>query len=251
MISFVVCSIDAQKFKKLSANFEQRVARDYEIVGIHDARSLCEGYNRGAARAKGETIVFCHDDIEILSPDFHPRLQRAMSHFDIAGVAGANRVIGGMWSFPGPPFLFGQIAHFRQQTGSLEVSIFCNGRRLFGGMHALDGLFMAVRRDVLQKVRFDEQTFDGFHHYDMDFTFAAHLAGLRLGVSCEIQLIHDSPGTPDQVWMKYAQLFNRKYLQQLYPMARRNFATASVRVATREEALEAMNPRFWDEPPLS
>jgi GT2 family glycosyltransferase len=251
MISFVVCSIDPQKFQKLTQNFQQRAGGDHEIVAIHDARSLCEGYNRGAARAKGETIVFCHDDIEILSPDFPAKLDRAMTHYDIVGVAGANRVIGGLWSLAGPPFIFGQITHLDRATGAYEVQVFANGRRLFGSMHALDGLFMAVRREVIQKHRFDEQTFDGWHLYDMDFTFGAHLAGFRLGVSCEIQLLHDSRGSPDQVWMKYAQLFNRKYLQHLYPMAQRNFATLGVRVATREEALEVMTPRFWDEPEVS
>jgi hypothetical protein len=39
--------------------------RDLEIIGIHDARSLADGYNRGIAQSRGEHIILSHDDIEI------------------------------------------------------------------------------------------------------------------------------------------------------------------------------------------
>jgi hypothetical protein len=67
-LSIVICSIDARKFERVSQNYRQRFAgRDVEIVGIHDARSLAEGYNRGIARSRGERVILSHDDIEILT----------------------------------------------------------------------------------------------------------------------------------------------------------------------------------------
>lgn len=252
MISFVVCSIDPAKFNPLAQSLAEKMAGEpYELVGIHDAKGLCEGYNRGAARARGETIVFCHDDIEILTPRLAPRLKHAMSQFDIVGIAGTSRVIGSLWSFAGPPYLFGQVAHYAPSVKQYDVSVFATPRPLIDGIHALDGVFLSVRRSVLERIRFDESTFDGWHLYDMDFTFAAHLAGFRIGVSCEIQLSHNSMGQLDQAWMKYAQLFNRKYLDQLYPMVKRPFAICQVRVGTREEVLEVMTPRFWGDVAVS
>ena len=48
MISFVICSIDAGKFNAMKQNIAQAMdPAPYEIVGVHDAKSLCEGYNRG------------------------------------------------------------------------------------------------------------------------------------------------------------------------------------------------------------
>ena len=94
MTSFIICSIDPVKFRFITMAIAQRMAgRPHEIIGIHDARSMCEGYNRGIARAVGEHLVFCHDDIDILSPDFSDRLAIGLAAYDIVGVAGTDRLV--------------------------------------------------------------------------------------------------------------------------------------------------------------
>jgi hypothetical protein len=56
VISIIICSVDAAKFAAVEATYASHVGNQpYEIVGVHDARSLCEGYNRGMRRAKGDT----------------------------------------------------------------------------------------------------------------------------------------------------------------------------------------------------
>ncbi|HYQ99239.1 MAG TPA: tetratricopeptide repeat protein, partial [Casimicrobiaceae bacterium] len=63
-VSVVVCSIDPRKFDAVAASYRQRFAgHALEIIGVHDARSLAEGYNRGASKANGDVLVFSHDDI--------------------------------------------------------------------------------------------------------------------------------------------------------------------------------------------
>jgi len=37
-------------------------------VRIPDARSLAEGYNRGLRRARGDLLLFSHDDVRIVTP---------------------------------------------------------------------------------------------------------------------------------------------------------------------------------------
>lgn len=249
MTSFVICSIDASKLEAVSHSIAQRMQNHaHEIVAIRDAKSLADGYMRGAAMAKGERLVFCHDDIEILTPDFAERLDRHLRDFDMIGVAGADRVIGSLWSLAAPPHLFGQIAHLHAPSQQYDVSIFCNARPVIDGIRVLDGLFIAIRREVLDRVRFDAATFDGWHLYDMDFSFSAYLAGLKLAVCSDIQLLHFSPGMTGPRWAHYAQLFNRKHLAHLDAMPQRAFAISQVRVRTKQEALAVMSPRFWDLP---
>jgi hypothetical protein len=102
VISIVVCSIDPVKFAAVTRNFAAAMGDvHYEIVGIHDARSLCEGYNRGIARARGEICVFAHDDIEILAPDLPGALRRHLRDHDVVGVAGATRLAGMGWANAG------------------------------------------------------------------------------------------------------------------------------------------------------
>jgi hypothetical protein len=75
MLSFVVCSVDAGKF----AAFRRSLAAcaggdDVEVVGVHDARSLCGGWTDGLRRAKGDPVVFCHDDIGFFMADLPTRI---------------------------------------------------------------------------------------------------------------------------------------------------------------------------------
>ncbi|MBZ0250930.1 MAG: glycosyltransferase family protein, partial [Burkholderiales bacterium] len=65
LVSVVTCSIDAAKYGRVKASFARAFGEDpWELVGIHDAKSLCEGYARGFAQARGDLVVFSHDDIE-------------------------------------------------------------------------------------------------------------------------------------------------------------------------------------------
>ena len=98
MISVVICSIDATKFARVTANFRERLAdRPHEVIGIHDARSLAEGYNRGLRQARGDVVVFSHDDVAILSPDFGGALERALQRLDVVGVVGTTEVRSANW----------------------------------------------------------------------------------------------------------------------------------------------------------
>jgi hypothetical protein len=41
----------------------------------------------------------------------------------------------------------------------------------------MDGVFLAMRREVALSIGWDFETFDGFHGYDVDFTLRAANAG--------------------------------------------------------------------------
>jgi Glycosyltransferase like family len=241
MISIIICSIDDARFAAVSENFAVLLKDEpYELIRITDARSICEGYTRGIAQSRGEHLIFCHDDIEILNHDFSARLKEHLGQFDLVGVAGTNRLIRGEWVAAGPPYIFGQVAQKHPQEGFV-VRIFGAPARSVGDIQAMDGLFIAARRTVVEKILFDALTFDGFHHYDLDFSFAAHLAGFRLGIANDIHIIHGSWGSQDQNWQTYARRFDQKYAGRLNPMPPRRFYFAWVHVRTKQEVLEIMN----------
>ena len=245
--SFIICSVDAIRFRSISLAIQHRMAgREYEIVGVHDARGMCEGYNRGVTRAKGEHLVFCHDDIDMLSPHFADRLERHLQAFDLVGVAGTDRLVSPIWTGAGPPHIFGQVAHFHEGASSYTVDQYGVPRRVIENIQAMDGLFLAARRQVLEKVRFDEETFRGWHMYDIDFTYGAFLAGLRLAVCCDLQLFHASPGKFDQSWVNDGELFMNKHRHRLPAGPKRAFNHTAIAAADKAEALELMEPWWWD-----
>lgn len=211
-ISLVICSIRPEKFDAVCANYRTLLAGvPHEIIGIHDARSLCEGYNRGIRRASGEIIVLSHDDVVIVNPDFAARLLAHLSSHDLIGAAGTTRLTSGNWIDAGWPHLHGQIASNIHQPGKLVVTAYQIRGATVPGAQALDGAFLALRREAFERVQFDERTFDGWHLYDLDFAFSAHLAGLRTAVCNDLCLIHNSIGAYHDRWEHYVQRFLHKH----------------------------------------
>ena len=216
-VSVIICSVTPSKFERVQANYTALLAgMDHEIIGIHDARSLAEGYNRGIRRARGEALVFSHDDIEILAPDFAARLMNRMAESDLIGVAGTDRVCGGAWTDAGWPHVFGQVGTPRPD-GRINATTYVVRGAGASPMQALDGVFFAARRAVVEKIRFDESTFDGWHLYDLAFSYAAALAGFRLTVCNDFLLAHQSEGGYGEAWLRYARKFVAGHVKTIAP----------------------------------
>jgi hypothetical protein len=211
LLSFIVCSIDPQRFERVSANIAARFREvEHEIVGIHDARSLCEGYNRGVARSRGEILVFCHDDIEIVSPDAAGKLLGSFGDCQIVGIVGTRRLTGPSWGDSGWPEIQGQVHHPWLGPG-VTVAVYGLAGRLVSGAQAADGMFFAAVREVCEELAFDELAFDGWHLYDLDFTFGAFLRGYSVAVRTDLLLRHASMGADDDARRRYAARFAAKY----------------------------------------
>ena len=211
-ISAIVCSIRPEYFANIKAKLTRQFARHgFEMIGIHDAKSLCEAYNRGAARAIGDILIFCHDDIDIVHADFGERLLNHLASFDVIGVAGASKLVDADWGHAGLPQVHGHIIH--KPPGQADVLYFAAGLQapVVENIQALDGVFIGMHRKVWEAVRFDEATFDGFHVYDIDFSYRAHLVGYRLAVPMDLLLIHFSTGGYDLKWQAENQKFLHKF----------------------------------------
>lgn len=227
--SFVVCSVDDAKFASLSRTIAARFAGlAHEVVRIADAASLCEGYNRGYARSRGDAVVFCHDDIDLLAPDAARRLTRHLTHADLVGVAGATRVTGPAVFWAGHPWLHGWVAYHRPGDADYESTAMSLESPFVTGIAALDGVFVACRREAAAAVPFDAQAFDGFHLYDLDFSYRAHAAGFRLAVACDLGLVHESKGDFGADWSRYAARFRAKFPALAAPQGSPHFYAARV-----------------------
>lgn len=237
-ISIIICSIKPERFDKVCANYHALLSGvQHEIIGIHDARSLCDGYNRGIRRSTGEILVFSHDDIEIVSPDFAAKLLAYLTRYDLIGVAGTTRLIGGNWLYAGWPHIYGQIGSPGAQPGSIKVRVFQMRGVVTENAQAIDGIFFAVRREVVGRIGFDEATFDGWHLYDIDFTYSAHLAGFRAAICHDLCLVHNSIGDYGKDWQHYARRFEEKHRDRLPHGEELQFAELCT--------IEATSPAEW------
>lgn len=212
-VSIIICSVDDERFRQVAENYAQRMGDwPYELIRICDATSLADGYNRGISQSTGELLIFSHDDIEILTPDFRNRLLAHLETFDLVGVAGTSRLMDGSWNSAGQPWVHGQCLWPARSGDGFTVDIYGRATQLVRpDIQGLDGLFLATRRGVAESLRFDAKTFDAFHLYDIDFSYRAYLAGLRVGVCNDILIYHQSYGNFDDVWRRHLERFQKKF----------------------------------------
>ena len=203
-LSVVICSIDDARYAAAAASYGRALADwPHEIVRIGDARSLADGYTRGLARTQGEVVAFSHDDVAILPADFGHRLAQALAAADIVGVAGASRVAGPAWPHAGHPYLHGCVVY--PDGDGYRVSVYSRQVPIATGIRVLDGVLLAMPRDVAAAVGWDETTCPGFHGYDVDFSVRATHAGLRLAVASNLGVVHRSLGGFGPEWQAAAE----------------------------------------------
>jgi GT2 family glycosyltransferase len=251
MLSVITCSIHPPRLAALQTQLSRQLAAiPHEILPITDATGLCEGYNRGLDRSSGEILVFCHDDIHFLAPDFFHRVLRHLETFDVVGVAGTTKLLGPTWGLARPDHLFGQIAHPSidpAAPAALEVAFYNTPARIIPNVQALDGVFLAFRRPCIEAIRWDAATFPGFHLYDIDTSYRAHLAGYRLAIGCDLPLVHLSRGAFDDRWLAAAKTFSTRHRFRYLP-PEPYINTTRVQVPSHEDALEVMTPLHWSPP---
>ena len=142
-------------------------------------------YNTAIETSSPDTVlVFCSDAMDLGPDNLGPRLQDALARFDVVGLCGNQRHQSGQvawWLNPTSsqsdhPYLSGAI--LRGSPGSAKKTVYGPSPM---PVQLLDGMFLAVRANVLQRsgVRFDPGF--AFHHVDLDFCRSATQAGLSLG----------------------------------------------------------------------
>ena len=211
-VSVVICSADDDRFASARRSLEGALEpHGGEFIRIADARSLAEGYQRGLQQAHGEIVVFSHDDVRVLSVGLGAALRHALDRVDLVGVVGTTRLTGAAWGWSGRPFGRGRIVQPHPAGIGAGLHLLSFSEPVTAGLQALDGAFFATRRETAQRLGFDSNAFDGFHLYDLDFSFRAARSGLRVGVSHDILLCHDSLGDYGPEWRSYAERFRAKF----------------------------------------
>jgi GT2 family glycosyltransferase len=189
--------------------------KDYEIYEIvnNGTKSLTECYNEGLDKTKNNIVVFCHDDITLKEGWGKKVLKHFKeTEYGILGMAGTTDMseIGRWWQ--DNTKMIGIVSHSHEgKTWENRYSANFEDEVIETVM--LDGLFFVAHKERI-KTRFDE-SFKGFHFYDVDFTFNNHLNGVKVGVMFDIKITHKSIGMTNDEWEKNREQFVEKYKDKL------------------------------------
>lgn len=220
MLSLIVCSCSPKRLEALKRNVEATIGTPHEWVVVDNSGgnySLFTAYNLGVAQSKGEGVCFLHEDLHFHQSNWGEHLQRHLSDptCGFVGVAGGTLMprVPATWS------AFKVISHFLQgqpdrKKRVLKVKGHFNGDH-YANVVALDGLFLAARKTLFEHVRFDDDTFQGYHGYDIDICLQAHVSGFRNRVVNDILIEHFSSGTPNRQWVENCLKNHHKWRSSL------------------------------------
>lgn len=148
-------------------------------------QSATAALNWGGDRASGRYIFFAHQDIELTDSRF---LQKAVDILDglpnlgAAGVAGAR---------PHPEK--GGVQRVNRITHGVPARPWGEEITRATPVQTLDECLLVVPRDIFKKVRFDEQTCDGWHLYGVDLCLSCKAIGLEV-YALPLPIYHVSDG---------------------------------------------------------
>jgi len=216
----MVCSASKKKqgeltnLQKCWTIFNER----FEVVPFlikENKESLPFIYNWAISKALEEDVdalLLIHDDV-ILECDPLPKLERLFDQFDLVGVAGASQIeikSPALWHLMGgynSTNLHGAVAHGNADRKYMTSFGVYPHRAIL-----IDGVFMALNRKVMNKMRFDEDNPAPFDFYDLNFSMDCHKAGLKVGVG-DVLITHESPGLTEftEDWKKGEKYFISKY----------------------------------------
>ena len=195
------------------------------IQYINDGEfGLTELYNKALKETTNDIVVFCHDDIIFDTKNWGKKLLKVMSknpEYGIVGIAGSRELpSSGKW-WENPSHMYGQVFH--QKDGKRWLSKYSPKKTNFlDNVVVVDGLFFAVDKRVI-KENFDESV-KGFHFYDVDFSFRNYIAGVKVGVTSDIDVTHLSIGETNDQWDENRKEFAEKYKNALPVKSKKEFS---------------------------
>lgn len=241
--SVITCSVNDEKFKQMVECYKVALAgEDYEIIRIADATGLAEGYDRGIKLSRGGHVIFSHDDAAPIRP-IGAKLRQHLRAADIVAGAGTDRLDGPAWFTAGPPHVFGQVLNrLPGPQQHMLLTVYGVPSALVHNIMAFDGFWFACNREVLDVVHFDPETCDGFHMYDVDFSYRAYLRGVRVAVGCDLSLCHaSSGGYNDPKWQPASKKWMAKHGAKLYPHKPRTMQFTGIGGADANDLLGVMD----------
>jgi len=186
MISVICVYNDKNILNKCLIKSLKVQTHNYELILVDNTQkiynSAAKAFNNNAENAKGEYLLFAHQDVYLPSPTFLEDLENMLfklSDLGIAGFAGVSAEIKGLISNmkQGQPPRF---AGKHQIKNSLIIQ-------------TLDEFLFVIPKKVFKNLKFDEETCNNWHLYAVDYCLSIKKLELNAYV-LPLKTYHLSPG---------------------------------------------------------
>jgi glycosyltransferase involved in cell wall biosynthesis len=220
---YVVSTRDSSKLNRIKNNVNKySLHYDIDVVFVENDGDfgLAEFYNKVVESYEADYYIFAHDDVQILDEDWLTKLLKGFDDFDVIGVAGGSYYdpLNGIWcSVLNHNLNSGCVLHPKNGGKSFSYSNYGPGNR---EVLVIDGLFMAIKADVLRDVPF--KGYGKYHFYDICMSLDSREAGYSVGV-VPINIEHDSIGSYSDSWMESLVEFRKDYGSDVFRLKKEKF----------------------------
>lgn len=221
MISLIICTKNRKEIKDLELNIEKTIGLAYELIVIEDhngSTGLCKAYNQGARRAQYDVLCFMHDDIRYETENWGQVVCSVLEDRTIGllGIAGGvvKTQVPSDWEGRYKGVEAHLIQHYKYRAGDPILFRSSYSGSPLAEVVVLDGTWLCSRKDVFENMQFDEQTFPGFHGYDIDYSLQVGQK-YRVCVTFNVLVQHFSDGNYSAEWIRAALKLGRKWERYL------------------------------------
>ncbi len=209
MISIIIASVKEDLLASVSQNIRDTIGVECEIINFDNANGkygLCELYNIGAKKANFEILCFMHEDIEMKTTDWGKVVLAHFSHrpkLGVLGVAGSayKAFAPSAWGIGKEKHTeyYNYIQTFKdKERQSIHAYLNTTNDR-FAKVATVDGMWFCTTKKIALSYSFDENTFKGFHCYDLDFCLNVGQT-YDIAVTFDILIEHFSEGGYNKEW---------------------------------------------------
>ncbi|TXB63804.1 glycosyltransferase [Phaeodactylibacter luteus] len=234
MLSIIICSINSNLLERLKQNIADTINCSYEIVIIDNTSnkySISQAYNLGARKAKFSHLLFLHEDVAFHTKDWGEALKVLLDKTEIGlvGVSGAvcKSRYPSTWSMiPTEFYRINAVQRWKDGKTTQHIQKEAEHRN-FSEVSVVDGVFLAMRKDVWHDFPFNEQDLKGFHFYDMESSL---LIGRRytVVVTHDILLEHFSEGSINKKWIDESLKWHKRHKNSL-PIVKKGLSKAEIK----------------------
>jgi hypothetical protein len=208
MISVIICSVNPELLSQLSNNIKNTIGTPYELIATDNrgsAKGICQVYNEAVTKAQYDILCFIHEDIIIKTNDWGKKLIELFKdpQLGLVGVAGSSYrpLTPAKWGGFGGKTTYENFIQSFKNGDKPNHHYYSNPKNeTLSDVTCVDGVWLTTTKKIASEIKFDQDTFKGFHLYDMDFCMSI-IQKYRVAVTYEILINHLSDGSYGNSWM--------------------------------------------------